>query len=81
MNEEGYETGTGEAPSRLWATVLADLRRRLLNGEFTDRFPTDRELTAHYGVSRHTAREAVRRLDRLLLGGEALPGSLAKQLR
>jgi GntR family transcriptional regulator len=63
MNEQGRDPGTGEAPARLWATVLADLRLRLVNGEFTDRFPTDRELTAHYGVSRHTAREAVRRLD------------------
>lgn len=63
MNEESNDPGTGESPSRLWATVLADLRVRLVNGEFSERFPTDRELTAHYGVSRHTAREAVRRLD------------------
>lgn len=63
MNEEVHDPGPGESPSRLWATVLADLRVRLANGEFTERFPTDRELTAHYGVSRHTAREAVRRLD------------------
>lgn len=46
----------------LWAQVLADLRARLEAGEFTDEFPTDLELTAEYGVSRHTAREAVRRL-------------------
>lgn len=63
MNEEGHDPGSGESPSRLWATVLADLRVRLADGEFTERFPTDRELTAHYGVSRHTAREAVRRLE------------------
>jgi GntR family transcriptional regulator len=63
MNEQDHDPGTGDAPARLWATVLADLRLRLVNGEFTERFPTDRELTAHYGVSRHTAREAVRRLD------------------
>ena len=47
----------------MWATVLADLRVRLDRGEFEERFPTDRELTARYGVSRHTVREAVRRLD------------------
>lgn len=47
----------------LWATVLADLRSRLSSGEFVDRFPSDRELVDHYGVSRHTVREAVRRLD------------------
>ncbi len=46
----------------LWAQVLADLRRRLASGEFGVRFPGDDELTAQYGVSRHTAREAVRRL-------------------
>ena len=46
----------------LWAQVLADLRRRLAAGEFRSRFPGDDELTAHYGVSRHTAREAVRHL-------------------
>lgn len=46
----------------LWAQVLADLRRRLEAGEFVDGFPTDIELTHHYDVSRHTAREAVRHL-------------------
>lgn len=46
----------------LWAQLLEDLRARLEAGEFTDEFPTDLELTTEYGVSRHTAREAVRRL-------------------
>ncbi|MFV0523882.1 MAG: GntR family transcriptional regulator [Acidimicrobiales bacterium] len=46
----------------LWAQVLDDLRRRLDAGELVDEFPTDIELTSYYGVSRHTAREAVRRL-------------------
>ncbi|QBI22082.1 GntR family transcriptional regulator [Egibacter rhizosphaerae] len=46
----------------LWVQVEADLRRRLANGEFSERFPTDRELVQQYDVSRHTAREAVRRL-------------------
>ena len=46
----------------LWAQLLEDLRARLDAGEFTDEFPTDLELTTEYGVSRHTAREAVRRL-------------------
>lgn len=46
----------------MWAQVLDDLRRRLADGDFADRFPTDQELVASYGVSRHTAREAVRRL-------------------
>ena len=82
MNEEDRHSHNGEASSRLWATVLADLRLRLVNGEFAERFPTDRELCAHYGVSRHTAREAVRRLDvvdrRPRLGGRVRrpPGAL-----
>lgn len=46
----------------LWAQVLDDLRARLEAGEFATGFPTDVELTQHYDVSRHTAREAVRRL-------------------
>jgi len=46
----------------LWAQVLDDLRRRLAEGEFAPRFPGDNELAAHYAVSRHTVREAVRHL-------------------
>jgi GntR family transcriptional regulator len=49
-------------PLPLWAQLLADLRRRLDAGEFAERFPTDRELMDHYGLSRHTVRDAVRRL-------------------
>lgn len=50
------------SPLPLWAQVLDDLRTRLDSGEFTERFPTDRELVDHYAVSRHTVRDAVRRL-------------------
>lgn len=46
----------------LWAQLLADLRTRLEEGEFNERFPTDQELVDEYGVSRHTVREAVRRI-------------------
>ncbi len=46
----------------LWQQVLEDLERRIAAGDIVDRFPTDKELTEHYGVSRHTVREAVRRL-------------------
>ena len=53
-------------PLPLWAQLRAELERRLDAGDFADQFPTDAELTATYGVSRQTAREAVRRLgDRL----------------
>lgn len=51
-----------KSPMPLWAQVLDDLRRRIALGEFRSRFPSDAELTAAYGVSRHTVREAVRRL-------------------
>jgi GntR family transcriptional regulator len=46
----------------LWQQVLDDLERRIAAGDIVDRFPTDKELTEHYGVSRHTVREAVQRL-------------------
>lgn len=52
----------GAASNPLWQQVLTDLERRIDTGDITDRFPTDKELTEHYGVSRHTVREAVRRL-------------------
>ena len=50
------------SPVPLWAQLEAELRRRLAAGEFTYRFPTDRELVDTYKVSRHTARDAVDRL-------------------
>ncbi|MGW4424317.1 GntR family transcriptional regulator [Streptosporangium sp. NPDC004631] len=46
----------------LWAQLRADLNRRLDNGEFGDAFPGELALVAEYGVSRHTVREALRRL-------------------
>ena len=46
----------------LWEQLLTDLRRRLDHDEFTVAFPGELALVAQYGVSRHTVREAVRRL-------------------
>jgi GntR family transcriptional regulator len=46
----------------LWQSILNDLRERIDRGEFGGRFPTDHQLMATYDVSRHTVREAVRRL-------------------
>ncbi|GHH69339.1 transcriptional regulator [Streptosporangium violaceochromogenes] len=46
----------------LWAQLRADLDRRLGAGEFEDAFPGELALVAEYGVSRHTVREALRRL-------------------
>ena len=46
----------------LWSQVCDDLRRRLNANEFSGHFPGDGELMEGYKVSRHTVREAVRRL-------------------
>ena len=46
----------------LWVQLLRDLRRRLGAGEFSDAFPGELALVAEYRVSRHTVREALRRL-------------------
>jgi GntR family transcriptional regulator len=56
----GLERGGSATP--LWQQVLTDLERRIQAGDIHGRFPTDRELTEQYGVSRHTVREAVRHL-------------------
>jgi GntR family transcriptional regulator len=50
------------SPMPLWAQLLDVLRERLDRGEYSEAFPTDIELTEEYGLSRHTVREAVRRL-------------------
>ncbi len=50
------------SPLPLWAQLVDDLRRRLLDGAFEDHFPTDEELTREYEVSRQTVRESVRHL-------------------
>ena len=50
------------SPLPLWSQVTNDLRRRLEAGEFSSHFPGDGELMDSYEVSRHTVREAVRRL-------------------
>ncbi len=49
-------------PLPLWAQVLGDVRGRLARGEFADGFPPERALIDQYAVSRHTMREAMRRL-------------------
>lgn len=51
-----------ESPLPLWAQLLERLRARIASGDFVDRFPTDQELVDEYQVSRHTVREAVRRI-------------------
>lgn len=51
-------------PLPLWAQLEAELRSRLDAGEFDSGFPTDAQLVADYGVSRHTVRESIRHLNR-----------------
>lgn len=50
------------ARSPLWAQLEADLQRRLAAGAFDQAFPGEHELTEQYQVSRHTVREALRRM-------------------
>lgn len=50
------------SPLPLWAQVHDDLLRRLRAGEFATAVPAESALMAQYGVSRHTVREALRRL-------------------
>ncbi len=52
------------SPMPLWAQLEHELRRRLDDREFDERFPTDSELVEQYGVSRHTVREAIRHLNK-----------------
>ncbi len=49
-------------PMPLWAQLAGELRRRLSSGDFDERFPTEAQLAADFGVSRATVREAIRRL-------------------
>ncbi len=60
----GPESLDRMSPMPLWAQLEQDLRRRLDAGEFDDGFPTDQNLTDDYQISRHTAREAVRHLNK-----------------
>ena len=50
------------SPTPLWAQLHTELVRRLEAGAFTDTFPGEIELQETYQVSRHTVREALRRI-------------------
>ena len=50
------------SPLPLWAQLVEDLNRRLAVGAFDQGFPGELDLVTEYGVSRHTVREALRRL-------------------
>lgn len=51
-----------DSPMPLWAQLAEELRRRIDARQFSTSFPTELELSATYGVSRHTVREALRKL-------------------
>jgi len=63
------------SPLPLWAQLHQDLVRRLSGGAFVEAFPGEHDLVAEYEVSRHTVREAVRRLreDGVLDSGRGRP--------
>lgn len=46
----------------LWAQLVDDCVRRLQAGEFEEAFPGEHDLRLEYDISRHTVREALRRL-------------------
>lgn len=50
------------AAQPLWQQLHDDLMRRVHSGEFTAQFPGELVVAEQYGVSRHTVREALRRL-------------------
>ncbi|MDQ2708097.1 MAG: GntR family transcriptional regulator [Actinomycetota bacterium] len=49
-------------PLPLWAQLEADLQRRMQAGAFDVRFPGEHELVEEYAISRHTVRDALRRM-------------------
>lgn len=59
MGAQTLVRGTG---TPLWRQLLVDLRRRLEGGEFDAALPGELALAAEYAVSRHTVREALRRM-------------------
>lgn len=67
------------SPLPLWAQLHAELVRRIAAGEFADAFPGEHALTAEYRVSRHTVREALRRLrdEGVLIAERGRPTRLA----
>ncbi|WP_438822081.1 GntR family transcriptional regulator [Actinocrinis puniceicyclus] len=46
----------------LWQQLQADLTARLAAGDFAREFPGELAIAGHYGVSRHTVRQALRKL-------------------
>ncbi|MDA8276803.1 MAG: GntR family transcriptional regulator [Actinomycetota bacterium] len=51
------------SPLPLWAQICEDLRTRIGDKEFEDRFPAEETLSRMYGVSRQTIRQSIRSLE------------------
>lgn len=70
-----------DSPVPLWAQLHDDITRRLRHGDFVEGFPGEMALVLEYGVSRHTVREALRRLreDRVLISGRGRPTTTAAE--
>ena len=51
------------SPLHLWAQICEDLRSRIGEREFEDRFPAEEVLARMYGVSRQTVRQSIRNLE------------------
>lgn len=62
MSRHGPAVLDRRAGLALWRQLRDDLVLRIEGGEFPERFPGEMELVEEYGVSRHTVREALRRL-------------------
>ncbi|HHC08215.1 MAG TPA: GntR family transcriptional regulator [Actinobacteria bacterium] len=71
------------SPVPLWAQLVERLREAIALGRYDDGFPSEHDLTERYGVSRHTVREALRRLeqDGLLVRRRGRPTSVNRPIR
>ena len=64
-DREGEDAGLPEASGFGFAGIAARLREAIIEGHYAygERLPAERELTIHFGTSRGTIREALRRLE------------------
>ncbi len=67
----------------LWAQLLDDLRDRVQRGDFEQRFPSELDLVAEYGVSRNTVRSVLARLreEGVVLSGRGRRPQLNPEIR
>ncbi len=70
-----------DSPVPLWAQLHDDITARVRHGDFINGFPGEMALVLEYGVSRHTVREALRRLreDGVLKSSRGRPTTTAAE--